>query len=83
MLCGFNKQISRKLSLTLRDYSNSTKRNKAGICRLGNVDPKRLFGFLEIVANQLKLCSASTNIVVKGLAGKRPGSRNMMPGTES
>ena len=83
MFCGFNKQIGLKLSPTLHDYRKSTTSNIGGICRLGNVDPKRLFGFLEIVANQLKLCSESTNIVAKGLEGKRLGSRSMMPGTES
>ena len=70
MFCGFEKQIGRKLSLTFRDYRESGTRNKAGICRLGNVDPKRL-------------CSESTNIVAKRLAGEQLGSRNLMPGTES
>ena len=79
MFCGFNKQIGDKLSPTLHDYRKSTTHNKAGICRLGNVDLKRLFRFLEIVANQLKLCSKSKDIVVKGLEGEQRGSRNMMP----
>lgn len=89
VFCGFNKQFGRKLSLTFRDYRKSTTWfNKAGIYWLNsNVDPKRLFEFLAIVANQLKMCSESTHIFANGLAGELLCSETIAgtwcPGTES
>ena len=77
-----------KEHFTFRDYKKSTTWfNKAEICCLAMLNRKRLFGFLAIVANQLKMFSESTHIFANGLAGEllcsdtRAGTWS--PGTES